>query len=574
MILCSQERIDHFKAAGLWGETTIYEFFASNATATPDNLALADAPNKAQLIGLSPLRYTYRELYEIVDQLAIEFIKLDIKKDDIVVVQLPNVTEMVIIYLALNRIGAIVSPVAVQNRAFENKNVFRILEPKAYISTNNFNGFDFIAMTRAFVDEFPTVKTMIGLGNDLPYDVVDLSRLLKSSNDKAILDDYLAKTPITADDVFTICFTSGTEAEPKGVPRSSNEWLGIGSYCHQGCAVYPGYNILNPFPLINMSSIGGMWLPWLLSGGGAFVVHHPFDLNVMLNQIQEEKINYTLIPPAVLNMLLQNEQILATFDISSLKSIGSGSAPLAPWMVQGYQEKYGIKVYNVFGSTEGISFISNFEDPADRAVYFPRWGVSGYSWKMPMPQIISSKIVPSSLSSKIVDTATKETITEPGVPGEMCVSGPNVFCGYYKRPDLTEKVLDADGYFNTGDLFSIEGEGDNLNRYLFHGRSKDLIIRGGFNISPEEIENIVIGHPKVAEVAAIGYPDERLGEKVCVCAVCRPGTEPLTLEEIVEFVNEKGLAIYKRPEHLIVLDALPRNAVGKVVKGELRKILK
>jgi len=286
----------------------------------------------------------------------------------------------------------------------------------------------------------------------------------------------------------------------------------------------------------------------------------------MLGQLQDEKINYTLIPPAVLNSLLQNEAILQSYDISNLKSIGSGSAPLSPWMVKGFQEKYGIFVYNVFGSTEGIAFVSNFNNPEERALYFPRtgnplrYGMPNYTWQKPISLM---------QQTKIVDPNTKKEITEKGIPGEMCIKGPNVFYGYYKRPDLTGSAFDSEGYFNTGDLFSIEGEDGNWNKYMFSGRSKDLIIRGGWNISPEEVENAVLEHPKVAEVAAVGYPDDRLGEKVCVAVVTKPG-ETITLEEINLFLEQKNMAIFKRPERLLTLDMLPRNPVGKVVKSEIR----
>ncbi|MGB9905018.1 MAG: class I adenylate-forming enzyme family protein, partial [Desulfotomaculales bacterium] len=288
---------------------------------------------------------------------------------------------------------------------------------------------------------------------------------------------------------------------------------------------------------------------------------------VFLGQIQAEKINYTVVPPALLNMLLQNPAILGAVDISSVKTIGSGAAPLSPWMVREYQEKYGIYVVNIFGSNEGISLVSgpkDFPDPDERAQYFPRWGVPGYTWKVRMG---------SQMSTKLVDLKTKEVITEKGVPGEMWIKGPAVFAGYYRRPDLTKKAFDEEGYFNTGDLFAIEGEKDNLNRYLFCGRSKDLIIRGGMNISPEELEYLIIEHPKVAEVAVVGYPDEKLGEKVCAVIVPAKG-ENVSLEEIIEFLKKKDIAVYKLPEKIMVVESLPRNPVGKVLKRELRDFVK
>jgi non-ribosomal peptide synthetase component E (peptide arylation enzyme) len=146
-----------------------------------------------------------------------------------------------------------------------------------------------------------------------------------------------------------------------------------------------------------------------------------------------------------------------------------------------------------------------------------------------------------------------------------------VFAGYWKRPDLTAKVFDEEGFYRTGDLFSTEGE--KMDKYLFHGRYKELIIRGGQNISPLEIENLVGTHPKVYEVAVVGYPDERLGEKVCAVVVPKPG-ERVTLEEIVRYLKEKDIAVYKLPERLHIVDAMPRNAINKIEKQKLKEMLK
>ncbi len=566
MILCSEEQIREYTEKGWWGKETIVDLFLKNAEKTPDEIAVADPPNRAKLTVGEPLRLTYAEMRQTVDRLAAGFLELGIKMDDIVMVQLPNIVELACVYLALARIGAVASPLPVQYRTHELRHTMKLTEPKALVTTANFGGFNFVEMVRGLQPEFPSLKIIIGIGNDLPEGVVPFQDLVSLSRSEKTLENYLAGINLTANDVFTICWTSGTEADPKGVPRSHNHWISIANVLVEGCEMDPGCNILNPFPFINMASIGGMFVPWLLTGG-KFVLHHPLDLQVFLGQIQAERINYTVVPPALLNMLLQNPAILKSVDISSVKSIGSGAAPLSPWMVREYQEKYGIYVINIFGSNEGISLVSgpkDFPNPDERAQYFPRWGVPGFTWKVRMG---------NQMLTKLVDPKTKKVITEKGVPGEMCIKGPAVFAGYYKRPDLTKKAFDDEGYFNTGDLFAIEGEGDNLNRYLFCGRSKDLIIRGGMNISPEELEYLIIEHPKVAEVAVVGYPDEKLGERICAVVVPAKG-ETVTLEEIIEFLRKKDIAVYKLPEKIKIVEGLPRNPVGKVLKRELRDAVK
>lgn len=567
MILVDEDQIEKFTNQGWWGTKTIYDVFRETANQVPSKEALVDAPNKQVLTGLLPLRYTYGDMVQRIDWLATSFIELGIKNGDVIIIQLPNIVEIIMCYLAAARIGAIVSPLAMQYRTHELRHMLSLVEPKAYIATTNFNGFNTVEMVQNVKSEFLGLTHVIGIGDDIPDSVLAFDTMLNTPRDTDMLEEYLVNSPVSADDCFTICWTSGTENVPKGVPRSHNQWVAIGRYCTEACAVQPGYNVMIDFPMINMSSIGGLWLPWLLRGGGKLVMHHPFDLKVMLGQIQDEQINYTLIPPAVLNMLLQNEALMKIYDFGSMKSIGSGSAPLSPWMVRGFQEKYSIYIHNIFGGNEGVTLVSNaqeFSDPDVRAIYFPRWGVPGYKASIPIAE---------SLQTKIVDPSTKREITEPGTPGDLYIKGPAVFGGYYKRPDLTKNAFDGEGFFNTGDLFSIESDQKgNLIYYLFHGRSKDLIIRGGFNVSPEEVENLLLEHPKIAEVAVVGYPDPVMGEKGCACVVLKPD-ETLTLEDISEFLIRKDCAVYKRPEKLLVLEEMPRNAVNKVLKRELRQLV-
>jgi acyl-CoA synthetase (AMP-forming)/AMP-acid ligase II len=317
---------------------------------------------------------------------------------------------------------------------------------------------------------------------------------------------------------------------------------------------------LSLFPTINMAGFAGVMIPWVITGG-KLVLHHPFDLGGFLKQLLMEKVFYTLAPPALLDNLAKSPQ-WAAMDKGALKVIGSGSAPLSAWMVKKFQEDFGIGIVNFFGSNEGVALYSSpadFPKPEDRAKFFPRFGVPGFTWH--------SEAV-KGLRTRLVDPATEEEITAPGIVGELRIAGPSVFPGYYKAPELTAKAFDDHGYFRTGDLFSIAGE--NLEKYAFQGRYKDLIIRGGMNISPEEIETLVIGHPKIAEAAAVGYPDERLGERICIVVV-PVKDQAITLEEVGEFLREKDIAKYKYPEVLKIVDALPRSPVGKVLKRKLRE---
>ncbi len=559
MILDSPERIKEYTEKGWWGTETVLDVFLKDVAERQDAVALVDPPNRADFTVGEPQRLTFNQTKEAAERLAVAFADAGITKDDIIMVQLPNVVELAITYLAAAYVGAIASPVPVQYRTYDLERVMKLTQPKAFVTTNLFHDFDYVAMVQSMQSDFPSLKTIFALGDGLPSEVRSLTDILTTP-----VSGEPPRADVSANDIFTICWTSGTEADPKGVPRSHNHWIWISYASIDGCEFEPGHHLLNPFPMINMAGIGGMFVPWLLVGG-KLVLHQPFDLQVFLGQIVAEKIHYTVAPPALLNMLLMRPEVLEKVDLSSIKNIGSGAAPLSPWMVTTWQEKYGIPVLNIFGSNEGASFTSGvkeFPDPTMRAQYFPRFGVPEYEW--------DSRIA-AQMRTKLVDDDGRE-ISEPGVPGEMAIKSPGIFPGYWKRPDLTAKVFDEEGYFYTGDLFEIAGEGDNLNAYRFVGRKKDIINRGGMKISAEEIEGLIMGHPKVAEVAVVGYPDQVLGEKSCAVVVPKEGQE-VTLEEIVDYLREKDIAVYKLPEKLVIVSALPRNPLGKVLKRELREMV-
>ena len=310
-------------------------------------------------------------------------------------------------------------------------------------------------------------------------------------------------------------------------------------------------------PLVNMASVGTVFVPWILQGG-TMVLHHPFDPILLLRQIVMEKVNYTLLVPAVVNLILKHPAV-AQFDLGSIRAITVGSAPTSTWAMEEFKKRWNVDVGNIWGQNEGTAFISSVKDIPDvkvRVDQFPNYGAQDTEWSVPVTKFVRTKIV----------DPTGTELTEPESVGELLYRGPNVIHGYFKRPDLVEKSFDSEGYFRTGDLFQLKGS-----RYLkFIDRAKDIIIRGGFNISASEVENALLGHPGVQEVAAVGMADRDLGERTCVYVVPREG-QTLTLESILSFLNQAGMALYKLPERLEVVEVIPRNSVGKILKAELRK---
>ncbi|MEO8546129.1 MAG: fatty acid--CoA ligase family protein, partial [Burkholderiaceae bacterium] len=339
------------------------------------------------------------------------------------------------------------------------------------------------------------------------------------------------------------------------------EWLVVAPSIIDAGQIVPQARILNPFPLVNMAGISTAITTWLTLGA-TVVQHHPFTLPVFLQQVRDEQIDYTIAPPAVLNMLLQNEHLLEGIDFKRLSRIGSGAAPLSEWMVRGFAEKYGVQIINYFGSNEGAALAGNdidLPDPALRAKYFPKADAEGFSWSVSTTRKVRTRLV---------DLETGGDIREAGRVGELRFIGPNIFSGYYRAPALTARAFDEQGYYKTGDLFELGG--DRLQYYRHAGRSKDLVIRGGMNISAEEIEGLLLACPGVREVAVVGVPDSVMGEKVCVCVALQDG-QVLALNDIVQYLrNEKHVAAYKLPEYFLSMPALPRNPVGKILKTELR----
>ncbi|MFZ9905124.1 MAG: class I adenylate-forming enzyme family protein [Steroidobacteraceae bacterium] len=566
------DKIRDYRARGWWGDTRIHDMFDANAGAQPDRLAIIDAPNRADLVGTTSQRLTFAAVAALIDGYSLSFTRLGLGKDDVLITQLPNIAEYPAIYVAAMRLGIVVSPVPMQFRRHELEQIVRLTTAKAILTIDQLKGADQIGIA-------------LSLSTDLGKEGISLQVLsLRSATattrapDGAIafeaapldpvstqeLRTAVAAADVNADDIATICWTSGTEGMPKGVPRSHNHWYAI-SFAHlRGAGIQPGEVLLNPFPLINMAAIGGCFMSWM-HNGGTLVLHHPLDLPTYLKQIAIERPQYAIAPPALLNMLLKNEALLATVDLSSLRCIGSGSAPLDPEMIAGYHERFGIEICNNFGSNEGVSLISNAEnaaDPVHRARWFPRFGRDEVRWDPPPPVHIRTRII---------DPDTGEEILTAGKPGELQITGPTVFDGYYRAPEVTAQSFTADGWFRTGDLFELCGDADDLRFYRFVGRLKQIIIRGGVKIAPEELDNLLSQMPSVLEGAVASYADPIMGEKICAVVVPKPDAE-ITLESICQQFRAAGLAMFKFPERVRIVTQLPRNSVGKVLRGELTRI--
>ncbi len=556
------DRVAGFHARGWWGEETLTTIFDQAVAACPDRLALVDQYNRSDFTGGDAQSLTFGEIAACVENLAAVLHSNGIGQDDVVVVQLPNIAELVILYVTLARLGVVVSPVPMEYGMHELTKIRTDLQPKAFVSTTNFKGTNPAIEHRG---AFPPECTILVFGQNAADDSVALDDVTPTDKELQSLHSYLESISVSADDIFTICWTSGTTGQPKGVPRSHNMWL-TSAYTTYDCVRFrEGDVFLNPFPFVNMASIGGFLYNWLLSRN-KLILHHPLDLQAFLRQIETEQVTYTIAPPAILTMLLKDPAMMSAVDLSTVRVIGSGGAPLSPWMVKEFQEQHDIVVVNIFGSNEGMVLISGYDDvpdPVVRAEYFPRFGVEGLTW---------NNRVADRIRTRLEDIDSGEEITEPGEPGELLIWGASVFDGYFNAPGTNAEVFSKDGFFHTGDMFEIAAKDDDRRFYHFVGRCKDIIVRGGVKISPDELDNLLAGHPKVAEIAVVGYADEVMEERVCAVAVPKPG-ESLELEEVTEFLRSKEIAVFKLPEKLVIVDQLPRNPTGKVLRRLLKEMV-
>ena len=572
MILASPERIAEYTAQGWWGARTLHAGFAEVAAHHPQREAVVDASNRADLTDGAPRRLTYAQLAEEVDQLAVRLWRLGLRRDDIVIVQLVNSVEQYVVYLACLRLGLIVSPVPVQYREHELEQILTLTQACAVITATRVLKHHAAGMWVGLAQRHPSLAHVLAYGVKVPPGAQALDGPIpqderqRSGQAQARFAEDLGTVAsiaasVTANDIATLCWTSGTEAAPKGVPRSHNEWWIVAPSVIEAARLQPGMRLLNPFPLVNMAGISACFATWI-SLGATVVQHHPFDLEVFLAQLRDERIDYTVCPPAILTQLQQQLERLAGIDFQRLSRIGSGSAPLSEWVVQGWADR-GVDVINYFGSNEGAALTGSPLDipkPAQRARYFARGGT---------PERFSKISTAQKIRTRLVDPDTGAEVTAPGVPGELRVSGPTIFTGYFRNPQATATAFDELGFYRSGDLFEIAGERGQFLRFV--GRCKDIVVRGGMKISAVELETLLLACPGVRDAAVIGAPDPVLGERVCACVVPAPGAE-ITLEGLVAWLrHERHVAGYKLPEHLWLLPALPRNPLGKILKRELRE---
>ncbi|EFW56188.1 Long-chain-fatty-acid--CoA ligase [Shigella boydii ATCC 9905] len=526
----NEQRRAAYRQQGLWGDASLADYWQQTARAMPDKIAVVDNHGAS---------YTYSALDHAASCLANWMLAKGIESGDRIAFQLPGWCEFTVIYLACLKIGAVSVPLLPSWREAELVWVLNKCQAKMFFAPTLFK------QTRP-------VDLILPLQNRLPQlqQIVGVDKLAPATSSLSLSQIIADNTPLTTaitthgDELAAVLFTSGTEGLPKGVMLTHNNILASErAYCARLNLTWQDVFMM-PAPLGHATGfLHGVTAPFLI--GARSVLLDIFTPDAYLALLEQQRCTCMLgATPFVYDLLNVLEKQPA--DLSALRFFLCGGTTI-PKKVARECQQLGIKLLSVYGSTESSPHaVVNLDDPLSRFMHTDGYAAAG-------------------VEIKVVDDARKTL--PPGCEGEEASRGPNVFMGYFDEPELTARALDEEGWYYSGDLCRMDEAG-----YIkITGRKKDIIVRGGENISSREVEDILLQHPKIHDACVVAMPDERLGERSCAYVVLKAPHHSLSLEEVVAFFSRKRVAKYKYPEHIVVIEKLPRTASGKIQKFLLRK---
>ncbi|EFA4172462.1 medium-chain fatty-acid--CoA ligase [Escherichia coli] len=526
----NEQRRAAYRQQGLWGDASLADYWQQTARAMPDKIAVVDNHGAS---------YTYSALDHAASCLANWMLAKGIESGDRIAFQLPGWCEFTVIYLACLKIGAVSVPLLPSWREAELVWVLNKCQAKMFFAPTLFK------QTRP-------VDLILPLQNQLPQlqQIVGVDKLAPATSSLSLSQIIADNTPLTTaitthgDELAAVLVTSGTEGLPKGVMLTHNNILASErAYCARLNLTWQDVFMM-PAPLGHATGfLHGVTAPFLI--GARSVLLDIFTPDACLALLEQQRCTCMLgATPFVYDLLNLLEKQPA--DLSALRFFLCGGTTIPKKVARECQQR-GIKLLSVYGSTESSPHaVVNLDDPLSRFMHTDGYAAAG-------------------VEIKVVDDARKTL--PPGCEGEEASRGPNVFMGYFDEPELTARALDEEGWYYSGDLCRMDEAG-----YIkITGRKKDIIVRGGENISSREVEDILLQHPKIHDACVVAMPDERLGERSCAYVVLKAPHHSLSLEEVVAFFSRKRVAKYKYPEHIVVIEKLPRTASGKIQKFLLRK---
>ncbi len=523
----TEEIITEYIKQGYFEPVTYSGIYARNAREHPDREAIVD----------SRRRLTWAQANQWIDRFALKFLELGIKRDEVIVMQLPIWAESYLLSVACERAGIVSLPVLRTFRHNEMEHLLNYVEAVGLVIPSKFRDFDYISMVQEIRPNLPKLKHIFVAGDEVPQGAISINEIIEEPLEKKYPPDYLAKTGFAPTDIALIRYTTGTT----GFPKLPTPLICNFVYSGRALAVRYGLRASDVGIVLSPAVAGPNVLNFCAASlvGCKVVMLERFEAGQALELIERERVTIVSAVPAMLAMLVQHPDF-DKYDLSSVRFVLSGGALLSYQLGKLLEEKFGCPVAQHYGSAEGGHVTANsLDDPQE-------------------VRLLTVGKPPPGVEVKLVDEAGREVAK--GEVGEMWGRGPSFTDSFYHDPEATRQIWTEDGWFKTGDLAKFDEQGN----IVLLGRRKDLIIRGGQNIYPAEIEDMLVTHPDVSDAALVSMPDPAMGEKACAYVVPRPGQQ-LTFDEMTSFLKSKRIALYKLPERLELLDKLPMVADGQKV---------
>lgn len=532
----TREQIERNVAAGWWRNRLVNDYLREAVERHPEKPAITDSRGSL----------SYGDLGRLTDEAALGFLDLGVRRGDVVSVQLPNWNEFVVVMLALEKIGAVINPIAPNYREREIAAMLGLARPVALVVPARFRGWDYPAMYQSLRDEIGSIQTGVVVDGDARGDWLPWQRLLERGRRRWELRgalDWLRPDP---DQVFELMFTSGTTGQPKGVMHTPNT-LGCAAEAVIAAQRLTGEDVCHMASTFAHQTgfCYGIHLPMHL--GASAVYQDIWEGGRFVELVEEKGITFTMgATPFVADTLRAARG--RTEALRSLRTFISAGAPIPVPVAEEMSRTLSCHLAAGWGMTENGLVTSVFpDDPPEKVVTSDGRPLQG-------------------MEVRVCDLDRRPL--PPGKEGELYARGPFTFAGYIQGRAFSERFFDSEGWFTTGDLAIMDGDGF----IRISGRSKDIIIRGGENIPIKEMEDLILRHPAVRQVALIAVPDERLGERACACVVLEEAGV-FGLEQLQRHLREHKVTRQLWPEQVEVMAELPMTPSGKIQKFRIRESL-